>query len=790
MKSASLTSNGIALIRKLVPTWEKLRQLTAADFLFCLFTGVLSQGALFGIIKPFGVAFYAAYPGSVFVRVLMLMAIIAGNLIGGDLLTALRHTVLLLLYEWLKLLLRKDRQDNDVVKIALLNGAAAAVMGLLVLLVDGMLMESIVITVMEVVLVSVVTALFSVTLLGREATFRDRYVGQKNMEYLGWLVMGGAFLLGVSGIRFSGVSLDRIMAGVGLLMLTSHFGPGFGACTGAIAGLSMAAAYPGSLASLIGIYAASGLAAGMFQKSKPASGIGFFIVQLLFILTVKDVHLSWIDPVISVALFWLLPGLKAGKLAGIRRFVSGESKEGPGLDKVRRILSKRLENMSTALCKLGHTVEKQIRSHSESGGETVGAVMEQLTQQVCSFCGKSSTCWETKLFFTYKSLNTLIDTLQNHAGSGHEAEQELNRFCVKSGPVIDALLRILEIKRVDRVWQRAVMEAQNAIPDQIFSVSEVLSKISGEILQDDEIFEDEEDRIMTRLLKRSFPVYETDVSRSSNGRFMVAIHMEDCTGCQKCPGEIADIVSEVLGVRLVAEEGTCMKGGKGNCTLSLKEKETMGIITGIARMKKDKAKVSGDAFTFMRTREGKYIAVISDGMGSGREASKLSESAIGLFEQLQDCGLSIRLALSLVNMMLQITNPEKYATMDISSIDLYTGETEFYKMGAMPSLVIRDRNIDFIQLNNLPAGLHRENPVSYEKRKLSDGEFIIMMSDGAYDRLSNGNEKTLFEKVIHLKKTLNPQELAEHLLKKACGNTEDISDDMTVLVAKLWRKAG
>jgi stage II sporulation protein E len=158
-----------------------------------------------------------------------------------------------------------------------------------------------------------------------------------------------------------------------------------------------------------------------------------------------------------------------------------------------------------------------------------------------------------------------------------------------------------------------------------------------------------------------------------------------------------------LGVQLAPEEGECRNAGSSICSLILKEKENMGITTGIARMKKDKARVSGDSFTFLKTREGKYIAAVSDGMGSGREANRLSETAIGLFEQLLDCGLSIRLSLSLVNTMIEVTNPEKYATMDISSIDLYTGETEFYKMGAMPSLIINGRNLDYIQINNLPA---------------------------------------------------------------------------------------
>ena len=171
----------------------------------------------------------------------------------------------------------------------------------------------------------------------------------------------------------------------------------------------------------------------------------------------------------------------------------------------------------------------------------------------------------------------------------------------------------------------------------------------------------------------------------------------------------------------------------------------------------------------------------------GSEGSKRLVNNVGCLQLLTAV---IHLALQLVNMMIEITSPEKYATMDISSIDLYTGETEFYKMGAMPSLIINDRDLDYIQINNLPAGLHRDDPISYEKRRITDGEFIVMMTDGAYDSLSDGNEKTLLEKVVNLKNTLNPQELAEHLLKNACDNVHEVSDDMTVLVAKLWRKAG
>lgn len=789
MKSTSLPNRGMALLlRKVLTSGEQFKTLTAADLLSCLFAGALSQGTLFGMLKPFGMAFYAAFPGAVPIRALMLAAILAGNLIGGGLQEALKQTTVILFFEWLKKLFFRKGKEPDLITNACIAGAATAVIGLFILFLSGQLAQAFIILLMETALACMVTAMFSITLQGRKPALKDRFAGQKNMEYFGALVMGGAFLLGVSGISFPGVSLERILAGLGLLMLTRHFGPGFGACAGAVSGLALAAAYPHLLPSLIGIYAISGMTAGMLQKSKFAAGLSFLMVQILFYLTAKDTVLILPDMLIPVLLFLVLPDLKAGKLMVLRSFIAKEPMEANG--RVRKLVSERLESISTALCRLGHTVDRQLKSRSEPKGDLSGAVMEQLTQQVCSACRKSSTCWESKLFFTYKTLGALIDSLQRHpAEPDREAEKELSRFCVKSGTVMDALLRIIEIKRVDRVWQSAVIETQSAIPGQIFGVSELLQKLSAELLQEAEAFDEEEGKIIKALRKNSYPVHDVEVIRGPNGKFTAVISLEECRGFRNCPGEITVIVSQILGVQMLAQEGSCTKS-RGNCTVMLKEKEVMGITTGVARLKKGKAKVSGDSFTFFKTREGKYIAAISDGMGSGRDANRLSETAIGLFEQLVDCGLSIRLALSFVNMMIEVTSPEKYATMDISAVDLYTGDTEFYKMGAMPSLVINGRNLDYIQINNLPAGLHQGNPVSYEKRRILDGEFIIMMTDGVYDRLSGGNEKTLLEKVVNLKNTLNPQELAEHLLHSASGNTDEVSDDMTVLVAKLWRKAG
>ena len=219
--------------------------------------------------------------------------------------------------------------------------------------------------------------------------------------------------------------------------------------------------------------------------------------------------MNWVEMILPVALFWFLPELKASRLSLIKSRIEGRSLELEKVDRIRNNVSARMEEMSRALYKLGHSVEKQIKAPTDEK-EEAGMVIEQLTQQVCSCCNKSSTCWETRLFYTCKVFGELVDSLQKeNANPRNEAEREFNRFCVHPGLVIETLLRIIEIKRVDKIWKQAVMESQSIIPEQIYYLSEILSKLSGEVFQDVEYFGAEEKKIAAMLRKKGFPVVQT-----------------------------------------------------------------------------------------------------------------------------------------------------------------------------------------------------------------------------------------------------------------------------------------
>jgi len=792
MKGTTVYSRGISVTgRKAFALWSRLKTLTSKEFTMSVFCGIISQGTLLGILRPFGPSFYAAFSGNTTVKVLMTGLIFIWNLIRGDLYTALKQTAVIFLYEWIKKIFIRNEDRVSYLKNSLLISIATAITGIFIFIINGQVLESLLIGSIEVVLACVLTVVFSATVHGQEEASADGFTGHKKTEYFGLLVLGSAFLLGISGISIAWFNIDRTIAGLALLMLIRHLGPGFGACAGCMAGLALSTGFPDSFMSITGLYAISGMAAGMLHNSKIAAGSVFFLVQFLFITLSLNLPVNYFDAIIPVILFMLVPDLRAGRVIWIKNRIEHTECESEKIETIRKTVSEKICDMSKAMYKLGHTLERQIKD-AEFGSEDIyNSIIEHLTQKVCISCNKSNVCWETRLFYTYNVMCNLIDSLQSDGNDFiGETERELTLFCVKSGLVVDVLSRIIEIKRVDRVWQKILNESRSVIPEQIYCVSETLTKLSGEVLNHIEFFSEEERNIETLLKRSDFPVVKTEVKRGNNGRFHAEIQFDGCKGQKLCRKLIENTVTRVLGVNMVMEEGDCKNRGREQCVLFLKEKENLGVITGISKVKKSKTRVSGDCFSFLKTEEGKYVVALSDGMGSGREANKLSESAIGLFEQLLSCGVSIRLSLNLVNMLISIKNTEKYATMDVASIDLYTGETEFFKMGAMPSLVVSGNNMDYIQINNLPAGLHRESYVQCEKRKLSDGEFIIMMTDGVYEKLSGGMGSKFMDNVINAKNTLNPQEMADNLLKKACGDTENIGDDMTVLVAKIWRKTG
>jgi stage II sporulation protein E len=298
------------------------------------------------------------------------------------------------------------------------------------------------------------------------------------------------------------------------------------------------------------------------------------------------------------------------------------------------------------------------------------------------------------------------------------------------------------------------------------------------------------------LVKKLLRAYQLDVKRISviekrNNRKQLYVNMRTRKGRCVTTKEAADILTKVYGKKIVPAAESKNIIGKEYDKVSFVEDTKFQVFTGMARTSKDGEIVSGDTFSFMNLDSGETVMILSDGMGTGERASEESELVIELLEQFLEAGFTESSAIKLINSILVVNSDDQtVSTLDISSINLFTGVCSFIKIGASTTFIKRNGWIETIQSTNLPVGMFNEIDIEGSEKKLYDGDYVIMVSDGILDFVSGVDKEEIFKEILEEMDVTNPQEMADTILKRILEKEEHgVRDDMTVLVAGFWEKS-
>ncbi len=211
-------------------------------------------------------------------------------------------------------------------------------------------------------------------------------------------------------------------------------------------------------------------------------------------------------------------------------------------------------------------------------------------------------------------------------------------------------------------------------------------------------------------------------------------------------------------------------------------------VNGSVRRARSQEKVSGDDYTYVEMDNGQTFMSICDGMGSGEQAKNYSEMVIDLLEQLLNSGFNESTALKLINsVMLSGNQWQEPAALDMALIDRYSGICQFLKMGAACTYIKRGNWVECIKSTSLPLGVMENVDMETITKKLYDGDFVIMISDGIVEALQCEDKEEYMGRIIMDIDTLNPREMAFRILSRALEVTDGIpKDDMTVLCTGIW----
>ena len=412
-----------------------------------------------------------------------------------------------------------------------------------------------------------------------------------------------------------------------------------------------------------------------------------------------------------------------------------------------------------------------------------------LPEVVCADCAKCGECWEFHPEERFAQAYTMYEAARKGTVPNYAEIEYRFDGCLRADRMSEEYAMLPLREQANRVVRRRTEEGKTAVVTQLKVVSELLKEYSEELYETtlgDGAVEEEVAETLRRL-----GIYAEQIAVMKRKGKGLRIRMQAHSKNGQCIPIRRAIQSlgVMFGCPLVAGNDSERFVNETVGEFSFEEEPGYMVLTGVARAVKKEELLSGDSFSFLYPDSGETVLLLSDGMGSGEAAGRDSEAVIELLEQFLSAGFDEKTAVRLINSVLLLrTEGKSYSTVDISVINPYGGTCEFIKLGAAGTFIKRENWIEQVESATLPVGMFGEADYDTKEKKLYDGDYIIMMSDGVPDALGSRLEEVLF--AAGRKKTdRTPQGVAGEILKAALDCCEyKPKDDMTILVAELVKK--
>ena len=778
------TGNFAGLLRKAFMERNNYLVLITAFF--------LGSSNIAGGLLPFGAAFFAASCGTAGVKMLTAAAVIIGAASQGSLELVYVNAACMLLFSVLSIPLKERRSRLDV-KPALLLFVSMLVPQMMLAGLQGFLLYDILKSFFSSFISFVLFFIFNFampTITGAEK--KAMFGGE---EAVSLAVTATLALTGIGTLQIAGFSLRNIFCVLILLLFSYKCGAGVGAAAGAAIGLIIGVSQDFT-PSVAGTYALCGMLAGILGNlGKLGTSLGFLLGNILLAVYFNGSVESMLylrDIIAAGVLLFFVPEKLIGRVT--RLFARSTAFDGDRTGytgRIKDITVERLEKFSKAFKDLSKTFDEIAETKMPAETQEINVLFDRVADRICSGCSLCMHCWERNFYDTYQVMFKIVESLEM---KGRIEESDVPDYflnkCPRIHEFVNAVNNMYELFRVGVVWKGKLNESRTVISRQFEGMSRVISSLAGEINSEVNFLSPLEDAVMEELKQQNIKVREVIAYKNTWDKYEINVLHNACGGARSC-AVIEKAVSEACGRKMVRTDEGCAKGRDGVCTLKYVEAENLKLTTGIARLPKFGSNVSGDSFTFMNGGYGKYTLALSDGMGTGQGAATQSKATVNMLESFLESGFDKDMAVNLINSVLVLKSEEdSTCTIDMTVIDLFSGKVEFIKIGAAPTYIRKESRTEIIRSASLPAGILPGLDAEIAHRNVEGGDMIIMVTDGIIDSMAGDDpgDRQLM-KFIQQFKSLNPQEVADSILNEAsrCCDGKPC-DDLTVLVAKVWKK--
>ena len=703
---------------------------------------MLSAARLLGSGSPFGVAAVAAAGPGIYGAGCLIGAGL-GYIVTGGLSWGIRYAAAVMLVFTAQFALQETKLGTMRLFAPTLAGVVTLVTGLLSFVGVGTLSSQTVgLTLLETVLAFACCGFF------REAlSDEERSTESAELRHLSAVLISFAVaLMAPAGIvLFGEISVGRLAALLCVMTCALRCGALYGCTVGCVFGVAMDLAL-GGIPFFTMSYALSGLISGMLSKHGRLTFVLAFILanaaSAVCVWQTEPQTSALFEVFCAAVIFAVLP---SGFLSRVGAMFQ-ETAAGSGESGLRRYVSRRVARLASAYSGVYEMVRRNVEEPFNDSDPS--RIFDRAADSVCVGCKDKNRCWNREYMNTLAAMNDAGLAIRDKGRIElSDIPEHFSRRCLNPQAFVTAVNSELKAAAYRRQYAGNLRESRDTVWRQYGDMAALLDEVSkelGSINGADHLAERRLIRYLRTLDIEADAAVFRDGSKPKN----------DTEGCAR---------------------------------LYLTEAEPLAVSVGIAAMKKKGEKVSGDRGTYFKTDAGVLCVILSDGMGSGDEAADESAEVIAILEEFLRAGINPAVAMKTLNsvMLLKSGDSWGFATVDLMCVDLFTGETCFYKYGAAPSYVMNGKSIKRIRGESFAPGLSGKSDAAPDvvRMRLKPGSTAIIASDGV---ISDANDAWLRE--ILDSKSDDMKLLARDTLREA-EKLYGKNDDMTVLAVRVEARA-
>ncbi len=585
------------------------------------------------------------------------------------------------------------------------------------------------------------------------------------------------FLLSVSNVTVGNISVGRILAYIAVMFCAYYGAAAGGSIGGTAVGVLFSPGVGAALTMPIGC-AFGGLMAGMFSYvGRAAAAAAFLFCSTVIAMTggiTQQTAVMFYETALASVAFLCIPKEWGSRAAFM---VSPHRNEDDG-DSARRNVIMRLDLASKAIGGINEAVNAVAKRLGEHYSEELSSVFERSIEECCSRCGMRAFCFKDGSDSEKMEALTPILTAAGEVGED-DVKRIFSKRCCRAQELAQTINDSYLSYRGYLTAKARTAQIRGVVAGQFGGLGEILSGIKSELERFESFDEAAQERISDYLRMKGCVVFDCAVRLDTYGRMTVEAEASaDDRRILKSEGIESDI-SRLCGRKLdsakLTNSGTRLR-------ITLNEKPKLDVQVGTAQHICRDGRLCGDSLNYFSDGQGRFVTVISDGMGTGGRAAVDGCMAVSIVSKLIRSGLGFDAAMSAANSALMVkSDDESLATIDIMCIDLFSGETEIMKAGAPVTFVRKSGKVARVEPPSLPAGIMPDVRLTHDLMQLNEGDIVIMVSDGAI-AISDGWIAAMLRDF----EGDDIQSLVNDIIDEAMiGSKLDRDDDITVVGVKV-----